>query len=65
MGSKKKKPKGPKGAAAWVAEVEGRGLKSVMADAKNKVRKRTKRTSGTEASRQIKVKSAVSETRSY
>lgn len=53
MGKSKKKPKGPKGAAAWKAEVEGRGLSTVMSDVKKKVAQRTKRTSG-------RVKSAVS-----
>jgi hypothetical protein len=53
-----KKPKGPKGAAAYKAEVEGRGLSTVMDDVKKKVKQRTKRTSG-------KVKSVVSTARSY
>lgn len=55
-----KKKKGPKGAAAYLAEVEGRGLKTVLSDAKKSVAARTKRTSG-----KVKVKSAVSTARSY
>lgn len=58
MGKKKKKPKGPKGAAAYKAELEGRGLTTVLSDVKKSVSARTKRTSG-------KVKSAVTEARSY
>ena len=56
MGSKKKKPKGPKGAAAYKAELEGRGLSTVMDDVRKSVAARTKRTSG-------KVKSPISERR--
>lgn len=56
----KKKDKGPKGAARYLAELEGRGLNTVMSDTKKKVAARTKRTSG-----KVKVKSAVSTARSY
>jgi hypothetical protein len=37
VGKKSKKAKGPKGAAAWKAEVEGRGLSTVMSDVKKSV----------------------------
>jgi hypothetical protein len=53
-----KKKKGPKGAASYAARLEEKGLSTVMADAKKSVKARTKRTSG-------KVKSAVTEARSY
>jgi len=62
VGSKKKKAKGPKGAAAWIAEREGRGLSTVMDDVKKTVAQRTKRTSG----KLHRVRSPVQdETRSY
>lgn len=56
MGKKKKKPKGPKGAAAYKAELESRGLTSVMTDVKKSVSARTKRTS-------TRVRSPLSERR--
>lgn len=40
MGSKKKKPKGPQGAAAYAANVEARGLSTVVSDARTKVAKK-------------------------
>lgn len=58
MGKKKKAPSGPQGAAAYKANVEARGLTTIVDDTRKKVAKRTKRTSG-------KVKSVVSEARSY
>ncbi len=57
MGKKSKAPKGPQGAAAYKANVEARGLTTVVDDVRKKVAKRTKRTSG-------RVRSAVSESRS-
>lgn len=58
-----KKKKGPKGAAAYLAEVEGRGLSTVMSDAKKSAAARSKRTSS--KPHKVKVKSAVSTARSY
>ena len=54
----KKKPKGPKGAAAYVARLKEKGLSTVMDDVRSSVAKRAKRTSG-------RVKTVVSEARSY
>lgn len=51
-----KKPKGPKGAAAYKERLKERGLTTVMDDVKKKVAKRTKRTSG-------KVKSVVTKSK--
>lgn len=56
MGKKAKAPKGPQGAAAYKANLEARGLTTVVDDVRKKVAKRTKRTSG-------RVQSAVSESR--
>lgn len=56
MGKKSKGPTGPQGAAAYKANVERRGLTTVVDDVRKKVAKRTKRTSG-------RVHSAVSESR--
>ena len=56
MGKKSKGPQGPQGAAAYKANLERRGLTTVVDDVRKKVAKRTKRTSG-------RVHSAVSESR--
>jgi len=40
MGKKSKGPKGPQGAAAYMANVEARGLKTVVSYARKKVAKK-------------------------
>jgi len=40
MGSKKKGPKGPQGAAAYAAAVERHGLTTVVDDTRKKVRRK-------------------------
>jgi hypothetical protein len=57
MGKKAKGPKGPQGAAAYKANLEARGLTTVVDETRKKVAKRTKRTSG-------RVNSPMSEARS-
>jgi hypothetical protein len=56
MGKKKKAPSGPQGAAAYKANLEARGLTTIVDDTRKKVAKRTKRTSG-------RVNSALSDAR--